>query len=469
MATPQAVVAPYASDVLSGFDIYKPEKMNKLFRIKGDQGMSYLMILKSLGFELPTARDDYEHYEERFIHDTFLIGANSSAGAAGASVTITVSPNSIAHYGAIYYLYPRLWDTVLFQTSGGEVTASVTAVTNNNNGTATIKVTPNGLLSNIPALTTGLEIVIISNGWAEGSTQPPGRLSGTDHYINHVQIVKESLNATGSEMTNQDWFDTLQEDDGGQKKILGYVMKGQIDLDYRIAMLASNALLFQQPTDNTNTDLQDTTTPTNAFVKTTEGLIPATRRAGNTVPYTPGLFSTTKFNTMIKIQDREFCGNDVLGLLGIDLHLEIEDTFVDYFKETEISYVVNGIFKGNEELATSVGFTSFRKGSRTFNFQRMGIFSHPKVGGASGYNFSKMGLFLPIDMKKDYKTGNAIPSIGCRYKELGPYSRKMEVWNVSGAGAGAKVIPQDLANFYLRTHIGAHHIGANRFMLMDPQ
>jgi len=469
MASNQAVAAPYASDIISNFDIYKPEKLNKLFRIKGDQGMSYLMILKSLGFELPVARDEYEHYEERFIHETFVICANSGAGAAGATVQLTIAATSIDNFGSLYYVYPRLWDTVLFDDAA-ETTASVTDVSiNQGAGTATIKVTPNGLTKNIPALVTGQEVVIISDAFAEGSTQPKGALSGTEKYINYLQIIKESLNATGSEMTNQDWFDQLVGDDGGVKKILGYVMKGQLDLDYRLALKSSNALLFQDVTSNTNTDLNDPNTPTNSKVKTTEGLIPAIRRAGQITPYTPGLFSVTKFDDIIKKQDREFCTNDIVCLLGLDLYLEIENTFIDYFKETEIGYVADSVFKGNKELAMSVGFKSFRKGSRTFNFQRMGIFTHPKVGGAVGYKYPKMGLFLPIDMRKDKKTGQSIPSIGCRYKELGPYSRKMEVWDQRGAGSGLKVLAEDVANYFMRTHMGAHHIGLNRFVLLDPQ
>ena len=460
----QATTSIYAQDIISTFDIYKPEKLNKLFAKFGDQGLSYFMLLKSLGFELPVARDEYEHYEERMIHDTFLIGANSAAGAAGASVTLTVSANSIQSFGNIFNIYPRLWDKVLFNN---EVIASITQVTITNATTATIRVTPSVLTESIPAVVTGQEVVIESNAWAEGSTQPAGRLSGTDHYINYLQIVKESLNATGTEMTNQDWFDEYQEDTGGVKKLIGYVMKGQMDLDYRMSLFATNALLFDKPTTNTNTDLQDATTPTSAFVRSTEGLIPATRRMGQVVPYPSGLWSISTFNMVDKLLDAQFCGQDIMCLNGIDLAHQIEDTMVNYFKETDISYVSSQYFKGDSDLAMSVGFKSFRKAGRTFNFQRMGIFSHPKVGGAPGYNYPGMGLFLPMNQQKDKKTLKMIPSFGCRYKELGAYSRKNEVWNVSGAGPGTKVIPQDLANFYQRTHIGAHHIGANRFILMD--
>ncbi len=74
-----------------------------------------------------------------------------------------------------------------------------------------------------------------------------------------------------------------------------------------------------------------------------------------------------------------------------------------------------------------------------------------------------------MNKQKDKKTGEAIPSFGCRYKELGAYSRKTEVWDVSGAGTGRKVQAQDVANFYQRMHIGAHQIGLNRMILLTPQ
>lgn len=459
----QQVVAPFASDIISTFDIYKPEKLNKLFRAKGDQGMSYFMLLKSLGFELPVAQDSYSHFEEDFIHSTFTTTTSTAAvpapgGGVGATQTFVINTTSI---GGNNYVYPRKWDTIIFPDN---TTASITAAVP---GAVTTNVTVimNTATDALPAVASGSEIVIISNAFAEGSAQPAGRISGTTEYTNFVQIVKESLNATGSEMTNQDWFDELVGDDGTTQQILGYVMKGQINLDYLLNLFASNALLFQKPTTSSN--LTDALAA-NRAIKTTLGLIPDIRQRGNIVNYMSGLYNVSKFDDCNRILDREFCSENVMALLGFDLHTEAENTLVDYFKDTNIKYVADQSFGGDEGLAASVGFKSLKKGDRTFNFKRMGIFSHPKVGGAAGYNFSKMGLFLPLDRRKDAKSGVMIPSIGSRYKSLGKYNRKTEVWNVSGAGEGLKVIGDDLANFYMRMHVGAQHIGVNRFILVEP-
>lgn len=457
------MTAPYAEQLLSGFDFYKPEIMNTLFRVYRDQGMSYFMVLKSLGFELPSARDEYSHFEDKLVVDTFQVSAEA-AGAAGAAVTYTIQAASVNTINSNDYVYPRKWDTVMYPN---EVTGSVMSVTFAGGGVVTVVIRPSSSTGVLPATSAGQELVIIGNAFAEGTAETTGRISGTTKKTNYLQIIKEALTATGSEMTNQDWFDTIQGGEGGSQKILGYIMKGHLDLDYRSALAASTALLFQQPT--TNTAIVDASSvAVNNAIKTTQGLIPATRAYGNVMNYTPGMFNVNTFDNIIKTLDAQFCSADMMGLLGISLDLEIENALVDYFKDSDISYVVNNQFGGNEKLAMSVGFKSLRKGDRVFNFKRMGMFSHPKVGGATGYNFTNMGVFVPLDYRRDAKTGDNIPSVGSRYKKLGAYSRQFETFNVSGAGPGLKVLAADLANWYQRQHIGAQHIGANRFILVEP-
>jgi len=458
----QAMTAPYAEQLLSGFDFYKPEIMNTLFRKKGDQGMSYFMLLKSLGFVLPAAQDSYSWFEDRFIHDTFTVDA-AGAGGAGAAVTYTIQAGSVNTLASGNdYVYPRQWDRIMFPN---EVIGSVLSVAFAGSGVVTIVVRPSLAVGILPAVSAGQELVIVGNAFAEGTAGTTSRLSGTDKYTNYMQIIKEALTVTGSEMTNQDWFDRISGPDG--QSILGYMMKGHLDLDYRSALAASTALIFENITTNTNI-IDSTSVAANNMVKTTQGLIPAVRARGHVVPYTPGVFSVSSFDNIIKLLDAEFCGSDMLCLNGINLDLEMENALVDYFKDSEISYTVANTFGGDEGLAMSVGFKSLRKGDRRFNFKRMGMFSHPKIGGASGYNFSSMGLVLPIDRRKDPVSGDSLPSIGYRYKKLGAYSREMEMTHISGAGNGLKVISNDLANWHQRQHIGAQAVAANRFCLLDP-
>ena len=99
--------------------------------------------------------------------------------------------------------------------------------------------------------------------------------------------------------------------------------------------------------------------------------------------------------------------------------------------------------------------------------KRMGVLSNPTLYGAVGYEGPKLGVFMPINKKKDPVSGNMVESIGVRYKGLGKYNRRMEVWQVGGAGEGLKVTDIDSRNTYQRCHIGAHFRGGNQFVLME--
>ena len=100
--------------------------------------------------------------------------------------------------------------------------------------------------------------------------------------------------------------------------------------------------------------------------------------------------------------------------------------------------------------------------------KRMGVFNNPKLYGAAGYEAPMLGIWMPINRRKDPVSGNMVASIGCRYRGLGKYNRRMEVWQVGGAGEGLKVTEFDTRNTYMRAHIGAHFRGGNQFLLMEP-
>jgi hypothetical protein len=157
--------------------------------------------------------------------------------------------------------------------------------------------------------------------------------------------------------------------------------------------------------------------------------------------------------------------------LGITLHQEIENALKDYFANTNISFAKQAtndvLFNSNEALSASVNFTYLTKSERTFLFKRMGVFNNRKLYGADGYSAPTMGVFMPINKRKDPVSGNMVDSIGTRYRALGKYSRRMEVWQVGGAGEGLKVTEFDKRNTYQRCHVGAHFRGGNQMLIME--
>lgn len=457
---PDAVAQLYASDIVSGFDIHKPEKLNTLFSRYGDQGASYFQLLRSMGFEKEVSLDTYSHYEENRIHEVCIVDAIVSQPIAGDPITFVLDVNSL---DANNNFYVRMWDVILFPN---EVTGSVTEIDVSTPTAPEVTCTLNDDTEQFPALAALDELIIISNAFSEGSGQPDPAIRGTWEYENDAQIIKETIGVTGSEMVNQTWF---QVNTMGAKTNAYYHL-GQVDIDYRTALRIDGALLFGKRT--VNTALVDPTT--GRPIKTTEGMVPYIRRVGNEQSYTSGAFDVLEFDEMDNTLDREGAGNYILGLLGITLSQDIENSLVTYFADTNIVYAKQTsnevLFNANESLAASVNFKYLTKSERTFLFKRMGVLNNPKLYGAAGYESigPKLGMFMPINKKKDPVSGNMVESIGTRYRGLGKYNRRMEVWQVGGAGEGLKVTDIDDRNTYQRCHVGAHFRGGNQMVLMEP-
>lgn len=454
---PEAIAQIYASEIVSGFDIHKPENQNVLFSRFGDQGASYFQIVRSMGFEEKVSLDEYGHWEENRIHEIIHVRDAVLQPAVGASIQLTLDTSDL---DANNNFYPRKWDQVLFKN---EVPGSIIDIDVSTPAAPVLTIKPNDILDQIPALSEGEELIIHSDAWSEGSGQPESALRGVWRYDNVAQIVKETIGYTGSEMVNQTWVTVTSQ--GTQ--IPAYYFLGQVDIDYRMALKIDGALMWNKITTNSIID-PDTGRP----IKTTEGLIPYIRRVGNEQSYTSGAFDIDEFDDMDNTLDREHAGNYILGLLGITAHHDIENALVTYFSNTNIQFARQttnaALFNQNESLGASVNFTYLTKAERTFLFKRMGVFNNPKLYGASGYDMPKMAIFLPINRRKDPVSGNMVPSIGTRYRALGKYNRRMEVWQVGGAGEGLKVTEFDKRHTYMRGHFGAHFRGGNQFILLEP-
>jgi len=455
---PEAIAQIYASDIVSGFDIHKPENLNQLFSRFGDQGASFFQLIRSMGFEKEVSLDEYGHWEENRIHEIIHVLDIVAQPAVGEPITFVLDTTDL---DANNNFYPRLYDQILFPN---EVPGAIMEIDVTDPAAPEITVEPNDALDRFPALTAGEELVIFTDAWAEGSGQPDAALRGVWRYDNVAQIIKETIGYTGSEMVNQTWFNVTTQG----VNIPAYYMLGQVDIDYRMALKIDGALLWNKITTNTANVDPDSGRP----LKTTEGVIPYTRRVGNEQSYTSGAFDVEEFDEMDNTLDREHAGNYILGLLGITLHQDIENSLKDYFANTNIQFAKAAtndvLFNKNEALSASVNFTYLTKSERTFLMKRMGVFNNPKLYGAEGYDAPKLGLWMPINKRKDPVSGNMVDSIGSRYRGLGKYNRRMEVWQVGGAGEGLKVTEFDVRNTYMRAHVGAHFRGGNQFVLMEP-
>lgn len=459
----QAIAAQVSQNVVTTFDLHMPEVMQQLYARYGDQGMGMLNFIRAIGFEKNTPQGSYSHYEDNWVHETIVNKTLTVAGAAGASVDITLDPSSL---DANNRFYPRLYDN-LKMTNGTSVYISEIDVTTPSAPVLTL--VPLKSTGVIPAIAAGQQLFIYTNSFSEGSGQPNPAVRGAYKYTGYTQIIKESIKGTGSEMTNQDWV-SVTEGTGNDKRFLGWFdLARQYDIDVRMQKKIEGALIFGDLTDN-----PDAVDPvTGESLQTTEGIIAYTKRLGNVYPYTPGTLQTSDYDQFDRILSRTFAAPAYVSYLAQDNHIETENMLKEYLQQTDVGYTTKAMtdtyFQNDEALAVSVSFKAFKKAGRSYMLKRWQNMQDPKMGGTTGYDYNKAGIMFPLGKQKDRKTGDQIPTVGVRWKALGEYSRKMEMWEVGGAGVGIKVTEFDNRNVYQRCEVGAHFIAGNNFIYMEKQ
>lgn len=424
-----------------------------------------------MGFETPVKGDLYEHHEENRTHETFHVGAAGiTAGSAGDSKTVVLEGDDLGTGGAfnapLNSFYPRVGNVVTFPN---EVAAAITDIDVSTPTAPIITIEPLNVLKIIPTMAAGDPIIITSMIWAEGSGQPAPALKGTTKYVNEAQIIKEAIQTTGSQLVTETWFTKLSD---GQS-LNGYWSVGLMDLDYRMSLAIDGMLLFGERQDNSLVD------PVNGFaLKGSEGIFPFIRRTGQVEPIAAGAFAVNDFNSIDRYLDQQGVSKNTLVMPGINLHQNMEDVLKGYFQDTNIVYaekrVNTDIFKSDQSLGAAVNFKYLVKSERCFMFKRFNNLNNPKTFGVTNaegvgsYNMPDQGLFLPIGYTKDVGGRGVISNIGCRYRAAYGYSRRMEIWNVAGAGTGLKVSEFDNKNTYQRCHMGAHYASGNQMVLVTP-
>lgn len=451
-----AQAAEFLSDIVSGFDLHKPEISSKLRRPFGKQFAGHFMNLREWMFFKAVAQETYGHFELSRFHDSFIVAADVAAPVGQADITVVIDTDSLTSDNKFY---PRKWDTVFFPN---EVTGQIIDIDVTTPTAPELTIRINSSTKTFGALSEGDTLVIISSAFAEKSGQPESALSGVDYHDNDIQIIKETVGVSGSEMTNQSWLDI--NGDGNAP----YYWIGQEQLDYRMALKIDGAITFQDRTTNLN--MIDPETGTR--VMTTEGVYPYARRRANPYPVAAGAFDIDDFDAIDLIMEATDSGNFNCVLSGATRYQNIENVLKTYHDDTNINYarqVVNEeLYGGAMSQDSSINFKVFTKSSRTNLLKRNHSFSNPTTYGAAGYDMKDWALFYPLNKTIDPKDNSEYESMGYRYKELGGYNRMMEVWSIGGAGQGQKLTEYDKKDLFQRANIGAHNANGQQWVFCTP-
>lgn len=461
-----AVSSILTSQILSNLNFNKPENNAVLFRPYGDQGASWLITQQLLGAETPVAQEEYYAWEEGRIHESFLVRANVAAPGAGNDIVVVVSATSM---DASNRFYVQVGDDVKFanQVSGYVRSIDKTTVP----ADPAITIAPHNVASDIGALTAGDEVIIYSNSWGEGSAQPESRVTKPTRRTGHLKIIKTTLSATGTEMTNDVWTKVI---DGGGNFLGWYNKTRQVDLDFRHNLAISHALLVDELVDNTTRVVDASSTAGNAVAYGTEGLITAmaaraiqsSKASGAVVLddfYTWNLALTKQHNTSDVLA---LCGNKRMQNVIKILFAANYHTGVDWTEKTVASGIV-GDDSSARARAMAIDVRTLDIDGRRWHFKNMNEFNNPETLGAENMPYRDMMAVVPIGNTIDAKSRSIIPYSGIRYKKLGSYNRRMEIWTYGAAGEGPKVGSLDVHHDYMRSHMGAEHVCVNKYLLVQ--
>jgi len=437
----------------------------KLVKRYGEQGITGLMEL--MGSKAPTSNTTFEHYEETFVHHSITAQFSSASANNTAEVTLTLQSNSYNEdfIGTDDYSAVRPGD--ILRDKDGDMWYVISSQMPSAS-TRTVKVhSIDGANQAKSGTGDDYEFVIIGNAHPEGGIQPDGLSPLIYEYSNKCMILKESFEVTGSEATNIVYVKVDNEKMGS-----GYVwyLKGEADtykrfLDYSEIMMMLGEDITNATLEGVNTTFESGTAQSNAGLRGTQGLLPWIESNGQSMDLGSASITMADFDAMIKSLDKYRGAKEYAMYSGINLSLDIDDLLA-----AQGAYAAGGAnygaFQNNKNMALNLGFNSFTRGGYTFHKKTYDLFNHPRLLGATGFNYNGYGVMIPMDMQKDAKSGDSIPSLRIRYKAANGYSRDMEHWLTGSAVLANKTNTQDVLQSHYRCERGFEGFAANRYMLI---
>ena len=445
-------------------DLHKRDVDEKFIKRYGNQGITGLLEL--LGSKKETNQTNFEHYEEAFLHNSFRITDYDESGTiavAGDATVITVNVKD-GDCDSSGRHFVRKNDVVMLST--GDI--ALVSATYNEDGTDGANMDEAGDFKLVPYQAWSVSgstfpadtyATVIGTDFKEGTAQPASRSPEIHEYKNNVMIIKDSFEVTGTEATNVVYFKVENEKLGS-----GYLwyLKGEADTYRRFQDYAELMMVVGKKALTTSTYAG---LSTGQAVRGTEGLLPFIENNGQSMDLGASSITMADFDAIVKSLDKYRGAKENALYAGINLSLDIDDLLAA--QSTVSAGAANyGTFGNSKDMALNLGFNSFTRGGYTFHKKTYDLFNHPHLLGATDFKFNGYGMVIPMDTRRDAKTGESIPSLRIRYKAVPGYSREMEHWLTGSAVLKNKTNDTDSLKSHYRTERGFEGFAPNRYLLI---
>lgn len=473
----------HSQQYFSQQDLYTPAEMVQVFE-RHSRSVGYRLMLKAYGFTRGASTPTVGHYEYPWYKDLVTVGSIvTPAGGAGADMVIALSADNMYDPGldsggsAIKASYPVVGDILAFPDGNRARVKSKNTATDPHQLTLTPLKAAVDLDSSVSA---GESYAITDNAFGEGTGLPAGRTSRVMKYTNDFQILKEAAMTSGSEMTNQAYFEPIPGTQGS------FVLRVKWETMQRFEDKCDGALLLGSSIDNV-TDAS-TQMGIDVTVKGTEGLYDFARLNGYTINYTVGSLTTADFDTIARTYELERIGvKEIAGWQGIDYYQEQENALQALLNGDLTANIASSRFAFNMDpndenqlvdsgdFAMNIGFRALRKSGYNFSWKSLHTFNEAIGLGHSDYDYTQKSIWTPLGYTEDKVTGGTSGTIGYEYKELNGYSREHVVAPINGLGVAGTggvspiaVNQYDISQLGMLSEIAAHNTCANHVIIHTP-
>ncbi len=440
-----------SQSVASSLDVWEEFRLPELYRSRGMQGSQWFMELHALGQTRPFSSKVNYHHEDNYWKPFHKCGAVTTA-STGAGTVVVLQLHADVVDGTNH---PAILNQIVRFKNG--VLAYVSAITVNGADDVDVTYKPLTAADDIGTVTVADIIPVTGNAKSEGSGQPTALTPKLQKFSHQCQIIAQSDKVTGSEMTNATW---VKADTYG-RPIQGLWSESLMQTEYRFFDDVSSVLMYQEIGDQ-HTDPNNS----NASVDHTEGWLPFVETNGENVAVgqTSSDFDVDDFKAIVKYMKTQYGSNNYCGKLAIDRFNQFNTNMKDYFDDSNIPQVEKSMAAPlgdayKDGLSGIVNYQYLMFSNVNFSFGEFDTFNDPQTANFTGSDLTWEAHFFPFGKMKDAETKTLVPIVGYGWKQLGAYSRRMELWEDGAAGGNTSGYngETDQLSRYWRCEIGSDY------------
>ena len=418
--------------------INKPDNREALVKTYGAQSITGFLQMTG-AVKANGADDQVQWWEETRLHPKqSFTGATAAIASTATTGTLTYASGE----GNVI----RENDVILLNN---EIRAIVTAVTpsagTTASGTFEFKVLAGTVGAAIASTATG-SVPIIGNLFAQGTDQQSMYVqSNVNKLTNKYMILKEVYKVNGSQATNIGWVNY-----NGDYR---WYVKSEADTRQRFLDKREMMMLLGQSATN-SIDIDGT-------IDGSEGYFSAVESRG--IVQGSAIATLSDFDDIIVLLDKQGAPAEYAMYVDRTTDLAIDDLLASNI--TAASALTTGgsfgQFANGKDMAVSLGFKTFNRGSYTFNKTSWKLLNDPTLLSGSKFH----GVMIPMATVVDPRTGERAPALEMNYKNTNGYSRELEHW-MTGSILGVTNSNVDELQFNYRSECNLVTRAANQHVLI---